>query len=184
MKYDGFGNIDPATRSFILITVAVAYPAWNFGFEIGVYGRLFYEKVFMTWSISTALLIVLLMIPRKNLSVPRIAWFATAVPSLWLLFALIARAAPNEPLFTHALTIMGFVAYLACFPYVIYMSVSIAYPELLKLERAFPKIGITLVIVIMLAGGYVVGSNHSHFLTCKDFEISGGQIPDDCEQPK
>ena len=183
MKTGAFHDLDPATRSFILITIAVAFPAWDLGFEIGAYGRLFFEKVFVTWSISTAMLIVLLMLPRKNLRVPRIAWFATAIPSLWLLFALVAHATPDVPLYTHALTIVGFVTYLACFPYVIYMSISIAYPDLLKLERALPKIGLTSVIVIMLAGGYVVGSNHSLFLTCEDFEISGNHVPEDCGQP-
>ncbi len=180
MKAPEFENIDPGVRAVILITVAIAYPAWNFGFEIGAYGRLFYEKVFVTWSISTALLIILLMMPREHLQVPRVVWFATALPSLWLIFAMAARAAPDEPLFTHALTIMGFIAYLACFPYVIYMSISIAYPDLLRIKRMRGRVGITAMIAALFIFGYVVGVNHPHLLTCEDFLIAGNHVPENC----
>lgn len=180
MKAPGFENIDPGVRAVILITVAIAYPAWNFGFEIGAYGRLFYDKVFITWSISTALLIVLVVMPREYVQVPRIVWFATAIPSLWLIFALAARAAPDEPLFAHALAATGFIAYLACFPYVIYMSVSIAYPDLLRIKRTRGRISVTAMIVALFIFGYVVGVNHPHFLTCEDFMVAGQHVPENC----
>ena len=66
MKLAGFEDIDPAVRAFILIVVAIAYPAWDFGFEIGAFGRLFYEKIFVAWSISTALFVVLLVSLRTE----------------------------------------------------------------------------------------------------------------------
>ena len=96
MKFSGFENVDPGVRSFILISVALAYPAWDFGFDFGVYGRLFFEKIFLAWSISSALLIALIVLPKENLEIPRIAWFATAIPTVWLLLVLINRAAPAD----------------------------------------------------------------------------------------
>ena len=78
----------------VLITVAIAYPAWNFGFDLGAFGRLFFDKVFVAWSISTALFFVLLFIPRTKLQVPKLAWYATVIPSLWLVLALTVRTAP------------------------------------------------------------------------------------------
>ena len=180
MKISGFENLDPSVRAVILISVAIAYPAMDLGFQVGAYGRLFYEKVFVTWSISTALLIVLLFIPREHLRVPRIAWFATGLPSLWLIFAMAARAAPDEPLFTHALTAMGFIAYLACFPYVIYMAISIAYPDLLKLRRLRPRLAISAMILLLVACGFMVGHHHPQFLTCEDFLVAGQHVPENC----
>lgn len=44
MTFSGFDNLDPGVRSFMLISVALAYPAWDFGFDVGVYGKLFFEK--------------------------------------------------------------------------------------------------------------------------------------------
>ena len=183
MKFSGFEDIDPGVRAFILIVIAIAYPAWDVGFELGAYDRLFYEKIFVAWSISTALLVVLLVVPRDKLRVPRIAWIATAVPSLWLVLALSIRTAPDVKLLGYALTAAGFVAYLACFPYVVYMAVSIAYPDLLRLTRRRSQIGLTAIILGLVGVGFIAGKNHSHFLTCEDFEISGHYVPADCGTP-
>jgi hypothetical protein len=180
MKLGGFENIDRGVRAFILITVAIAYPAWEFGFEIGAFGRLFYEKVFVAWSISTALLVVLLIMPKEKFAVPRLAWVATAVPSLWLLLALVVHTAPEVKMLGHALTAIGFIAYLACFPYVIYMAISIAYPDLLTITRLGPRIAAGAIVIGLVIIGFVAGQNHPRFLTCEDFEISGNYIPADC----
>ncbi len=180
MKFSGFENIDPGVRAFILIVVAIAYPAWDAGFEIGVFGRLFYEKIFVAWSISTALFVVLLVVPKTELQVPKLAWFATAVPSLWLVLALAIRATPEVKLLGYALTVSGFVAYLACFPYAIYMAISIVYPDLLRIRGRRAQFGLATIILALVGTGYVIGSNHTHLLTCEDFEISGNHVPADC----
>ncbi|MGI9344047.1 MAG: hypothetical protein ACR2QV_14500 [Gammaproteobacteria bacterium] len=180
MKLAGFEEIDPGVRAFVLITVAIAFPAWDLGFELGAFGRLFYEKVFVAWSISTALFLVLVFIPKEKLEVPRLAWFATAIPSFWLVLALTIRVAPDAELLGQALTVMGFVAYLACFPYVIYMAVSIVYPDLLRITRIAPRIAIGAIIVSLVLTGFIAGRNHPHFLTCEDFEISGNFVPENC----
>ena len=182
IKLTGFEDIDPGVRAFILITVAIAYPAWDFGFEIGAFGHLFYEKVFVAWSVSTAMFVILLLVPKEKLKVPQLAWYATAIPSLWLVLALTIRAAPDVKLLGHALTAVGFVAYVACFPYVIYMAVSIAYPDLLRLKRLRPKIAVSAIIVGFVVAGFVAGKNYRHFLTCDDFEISGNFVPENCAQ--
>lgn len=77
-------------------------------------------------------------------------------------------------------TFIGFVAYLACFPYVIYMALAIAYPDLLKMRKKGPAIGVIVVVLFMGAARYIAGSNHAYLLTCEDFEISGNHVPADC----
>lgn len=37
MKFSGFENLDPGVRSFMLTSVALAYPAWDFGFDVGIW---------------------------------------------------------------------------------------------------------------------------------------------------
>ncbi len=179
MKFSGFEDIDSGVRAFILIVIAIAYPAWDFGFEIGAFGRLFFEKVFVAWSISTAVFVALLAIPKEKLQVPRLAWVATAVPSLWLVLALSIRVAPDVKFLGYALTTAGFVAYLACFPYVIYMAVSIAYPELLRVKRSGVMV-LSIIILGLVGAGFVVGKQHTHMLTCEDFAVSGNYVPEDC----
>ena len=180
MRFTGLEDIDPGVRSIILVTVAMAYPAWSFGFDLGAFGRLFFDKIFVAWSISTALFFVLLFIPKSKLRVPKLAWYATLIPSLWLVLALMVRATPDVKLLGYALTASGLVAYIACFPYVIYMSVSVAYPDLLKLKKPGPWILIGSIVVGLVAVGYVSGSNHFRFLTCDDFDLSGKFVPHNC----
>ena len=184
MKFTGFENIDPAIRSIILITVAASYPAWGLGFEIGAYGRLFFDKLFVAWSISTALLVVMLFIPRSKLKVPKMAWYATVIPSLWLLMALAFRAAPEVKMLGQALTAIGFVAYAVCFPYVIYMTVSLAYPELNQVNRLKPGLAVGAIIALLVLAGFFAGKNHSYFLTCEDFEITGSYVPENCARSR
>lgn len=184
MKFSGFEDIDSGTRAFILISVALAYPAWDCGFDVGVYGRLFFEKVFLAWSVSSALLIVLIFLPKKELKIPPIAWFATVIPTVWLVLALTTRASPDDQLLRHVLTVIGIVAYLACFPYVVYMAVSIAYPDFVRINRAGPRVAIVMVVLFMGAAGYIAGSNHPRLLTCEDFEISGQSLPENCRRQR
>ena len=182
MKFSGFENIDAGIRSAILISVAAAYFAFDLGFEIGAHGTIFFEKVFLVWSISLALLIIFVIIPKKLLPVPPALWVATAIPTLWVLVGLANRAAPDEVMLRHAMTILGFVAVLGCFPYVIYVITSVIYPDFTKMNRAAPKAGIVVVITVMVLVGYVVGSHHERFLTCEDFELSGQHVPADCRR--
>ncbi len=182
MKPTGFEHIDAGTRAIILISVAAAFFAWDVGFEFGAHGRIFFEKVFAAWSISLALLIIFIIIPKRLLRVPPTLWVATAIPTLWLCIALINRAAPDEILFRHVMTVLGFLAVLTCFPYVAYVIVSVLYPEFTKMREPGPKIGVVLIIVLMTMAGYLIGSNHYRFLTCEDFEISGQSVPSNCSQ--
>jgi hypothetical protein len=141
VKISGFENIDSGVRSAIVISVAASYFAWDIGFDFSVYGTIFFDKVFLVWSISFALLMIFIIIPQKILPVPRSLWVATAIPTLWVLVGLANRAAPDEILFRHALTILGFVAVLVCFPYVAYVITSVIYPDFTRMNRVAPKVG-------------------------------------------
>jgi len=180
MKFSGFENIDNGVRSAIVISVAAAYFAWDIGFDFGVHGSISFENVFLIWSISLALLLIFIIIPKEILPVPGSLWVATAIPTLWVLVGLANRAAPDEVLFRHALTILGFIAVLACFPYVAFVITSVIYPDFTRMTRAAPKVGIVLIIGIMVMVGYLVGSHHNRFLTCEDFERSGQYVPANC----
>ena len=180
MKFRGLEDIDSGTRSAIVISVAIAYFAWDLGFELGVHGTVFFEKVFLVWSVSVALLVIFSIIPKAFLPVPRSLWFATAIPTLWLLLGLMNRAAPDEILIRHALTILGFVVVLGCFPYVAYVIISVIYPDFTAMKRTKPKFGIVVVFIAMMIVGYLIGANHYRFITCEDFEISGQFVPANC----
>ena len=180
MAIRGLDDIDEGVRSAILISTAVSYFAWDLGFEIGAHGTVFFEKVFLVWSMTLALLLIFIIIPRRILRVPRTLWVATAIPTLWVLIGLANRAAPDELAFRFALTVLGFLAVLFCFPYVAYVVISVIYPDFARMKGLAPKVGIVVVLTTMIAIGYLVGSNHDRFLTCEDFKVAGQDVPADC----
>ena len=181
-----FSDIPPVARSFVLLCVALAYAAWDIGFELGAHGRIFFEKLFMVWSISTALLIALLVIPRERTRIPPLAIAVTAFPSVWLLLVLLARATPDTPGLGALLFASGLVVYLACFPYVIYMGLSIAYPDLLAYTDRRPRLAMLMIVLTLLAAGYLMGTNHQLLISCEDFEVAGQHVPENCrpESPR
>ena len=66
----GFDDLDGVTRTFILVCIALAYPAWDLGFQLGAFERVFYDKILFVWAISTALLLALTVNPSTRSSVP------------------------------------------------------------------------------------------------------------------
>jgi hypothetical protein len=98
----------------MLMTIAIAYPMWDVGFEIGVYGKIFFEKIFSVWAVSTALLVALILVPRRFLEVTTPMLVATAFPSLWFGFALIARWLPELTVMGKVVFATGLVIYLGC----------------------------------------------------------------------
>jgi len=166
----------------MLMAIAIAYPMWDIGFEIGVYGKIFFEKIFSVWALSTALLIALILVPRRYLAVTTPMLVATAFPTLWFGVALIARWAPELTVMGKVVFVTGLVIYLGCVPILIYMIVALAYPELASFDRRGPRIGLAIVVAMFLLAGLVVGKNQYHLLTCEDFELSGANVPADCRE--
>ncbi|MEM1411110.1 MAG: hypothetical protein AAGH19_02045 [Pseudomonadota bacterium] len=179
LEFQGFESITPAERSFLLMCVAVAYPAWDVGFDYGVYGQLMYHKLLLVWSLATALLLAMLAIPGIRRTLPPRAWLAVAFPSSWIVLVLIARAAPEDLFLRYLLFFSGVVTYAICLPYVLYMAVAIAYPELLKAPRRLPRLVMGCFLLFALAG-FFAGRHHSWIVNCEDFELAGQHVPVDC----
>ena len=180
MKFKGFEDIDAGIRSTILISVACSFFAFDLGFEFGVHGTIYFEKVFFVWSVSLAMLLIFVIIPKKQLPVPPSLWVATAIPTLWVLIMLADRAALGDIWIRHVMTVVGFLVVLGLLPYLSVVLASVVYPDFTKMNRTLPKIGIATVIGIMVIVGYLVGANHQKFLTCDDFELSGQFVPENC----
>ena len=180
MAIRGLDNIDEGVRSAILISTAGSFFAWDLGFELGAHGAVFFEKVFLVWSMTLALLLVFILTPRRVLPVPRTLWVATAIPTLWVLIGLANRAAADEIGIRLALTVLGFLAVLFCVPYVAYVVISVIYPDFARMKGTAPKAAIVIVLGTMIAIGYLVGANHHRFLNCEDFAIAGQSLPENC----
>ena len=182
MGFKGFEDIDAGVRSSILISVACSFFAFDLGFEFGVHGTIFFEKIFFVWSVSLAMLLIFIIIPKRQLPVPPTLWVAASIPTVWVLIMLADRAAVGEIWIRHFMTMVGFVLVLGLLPYLSIVLASVVYPEFTRMKRTLPKIGISVVIGAMVVVGYAVGNNHHKFLTCDDFVLSGQYVPEDCRR--
>lgn len=178
-RLTGFDDLDSVTRTFILVCVALAYPAWDLGFQLGAFERVFYDKILFVWAIATALLLALTVNSGTRRSVPGQAWLATAFPSVWILLALAVHAAPEELAVRYLLFWSGVIIYSICLPYVVYVVIALLYPELLKAGNHYPRM-VVVFFVLFASLGYLTGRHHGLILTCEDFEISGQYVPGDC----
>ena len=56
--------LDPKARTFLVTAVAMAFPAVEAGFQIGAYGEVFMSRKIASWSVVTAALVALALLPR------------------------------------------------------------------------------------------------------------------------
>ena len=167
-------------RNFVLSAIALGLVVWDLSFNLGVYGVIFYEKIFTVWVVCTVVLIANFCLPKKHRYLNPWGIFAMITPSFW--FAL-----EYWDYIVDLDTILGFISFwlaflimLICLPYGAYIVISFTQADALKLRprRLFGVLaGITLFIAIV---GYGLGVNHRLVLTCKDFEVAGSKVPENC----
>lgn len=179
LEFRGFEAITPVERSFLLMCLAVAWPAWDLGFDYGLHGQLMYSKLLLVWSLATALMLAMLAVPNVRRSLPPRAWIAVAFPSTWILLALVARAAPDDLALRYLLFFSGLITYAICLPYILYMAVAIAYPDLLNAPRRLPRLVMVCFLIFAIAG-VIAGRHHQWIVNCEDFELAGDYVPEDC----
>ena len=180
MKLETLQGIDPRLRTFLLLVVGLSYPAWDVGFELGAFGEIFFSKIFAAWATSAALLVTFLTVRAFRSMVPPLGWIAMATPSVWLLFLLVFRSLPTHGTVDLILLWLGILSYVACFPYMLYLGISVAYPDLLSVRDPRAKLLVVLLIALLLGTGFGAGTHHRWLLTCHDFEITGNYVPLDC----
>ncbi len=59
-------NVDKEARKFIVATVGASVAVWGVAFEVGVWGEIFYGRLFNIWVISLAVLLAILFLPEAK----------------------------------------------------------------------------------------------------------------------
>ena len=172
-------NVQPEARKFILTTVAACVAIWDVAFELGVWGEIFYSRLFNIWVISLAVALSLWFLPGKQAPVDLAGKLAIAFPTAWLLLAFVNDRLFDFTLFEEVLFGFGLFICLLCLPYLIYVLISLLDAEPLSLER---RLFLAMILIVVMVGvlGYLIGANHHWFLTCQDFTIVGDNVPANC----
>jgi hypothetical protein len=176
----GLNEMEPKWRTLVVATVALAYPVGQTGFELGAYGELFFDNKLAAWITVTATLIVLCVLPKQHLPVPRWHLWFLAIPSLWLL-ARFAIGVTNPGALVHpVLFAVGGASFALCVPYAIYLIVRIANPGLADLRGTRLRLWLVAIAIIFFAAGYGIGTRNDLFLTCQELRISRTELPEYC----
>ncbi|NJP06439.1 MAG: hypothetical protein HC837_12845 [Chloroflexaceae bacterium] len=172
----------PEIRVFLLSVFAGAIAVWDVGFNLGVYGVIFFDKILAIWVGATATLIVCLIVPREHSPIKPPGLILLLVPSLWPLVSFLFPEETQTFLIDQILFWIGLTVYFLCMPYTIYLIMCITNSEIISLPISFRNRAF-LIILIIAACSFVMGVNNHLFLTCYDFKVSGNEVPSNCSPP-
>lgn len=175
-----FTEGDGRWRTFVIAAVTMAYPLGQTGFELGAHGELSFENTLFAWTAVSATLVVLMVMPKRLLPVPRWHLGFLAVPSIWMLGRWAAGVAGPGALVHPALFALGIVSFALCFPYAVYLIVRIANPALAEIRGA--RLWATLVAVgaAFLVFGFFIGTRNELFVSCQEARMGRIELPQHC----
>ena len=170
-------------KIFLLSTISLSVAAWDIAFNYGVFGTVFFDKVFTVWAASMAALLASLFVPPPPDRRYLFSWrgrFVLFIPTLWVLIHLVAGEPIEGDTTDIVLNTLSIVIALVTLPYTLYILIVIVTPDLVNLRN--PKfIGALLgIVVVIAAAGFAVGQHNELFLTCDDFVVSGNDTPARC----
>jgi hypothetical protein len=173
-------NISPGARTFLLLSITLAFHMFNAGFQLGAHGELFYSNKIAAWSLVTGALVALILLPRHETGVRFWQLAVLLIPSVWALSVSYFGMQHHGEILKPVLFILVLVSQLICLPYAIYILLNIINPDLLNLSGYRPKAGAILISGLFLGAGYFSGTYNYLFLSCRDFEVAGDMPPANC----
>ena len=109
-------QIRPEIRTFVLGTTGLSTATWNVAFNLGAYRTIFYGHIFAVWVTVTAILLVVLLVPERDVPVPWWGKLLMLVPTVGVALVPI-NSINNEGEVTKWLVIgLGLFAILVCLP--------------------------------------------------------------------
>lgn len=167
-------------RTFILLSISAALGGWNLAFKYGVAREIPFDIMLTIWAASTAAMLASLFWPREDSIISWWHRFVLATPSFWFLVAwmdlnMVRFSIADEIAFGVSLMIL-----FVCVPYTVILLLSITNRELFELKTPHLRVGLVLIILFVYGIAFLVGSNHTVFLTCDEFEVAGDIVPTDC----
>ena len=162
-----------------VIAVGMCVAIWWPSFTLGAWGRLLFDQVLTVWAAATAALLVVVF--RRDGERYRLRRaIALLLPTVWLILAIVGRD-DGSPL--DVLTdVLGNAIAIAGLPATMWVLARVVWPALgsdLTLAR---RALVIAAVAFIAAAAYALGVNHSTFLTCEDFTVSGNSEPDGCTE--
>jgi hypothetical protein len=169
--------------SAIVLSTTVSYIA----FWYGVFGTIFFDYLFYVWIAATAALLASLFIPQMETPPLKLPWrgrFILALPTVWLVlstFIDVEAYRPDSP-DTWVLWVITLASAFLTLPYLLYVIIVAVVPDIDRLTHTKLRVALLGILLVTGMAGFVIGKNHSLFLTCEDFKVGGHDIPANCRK--
>ncbi len=169
--------------SAIVLSTTVSYIA----FWYGVFGTIFFDYLFYVWIAATAALLASLFIPQMETPPLKLPWrgrFILALPTVWLVlstFIDVEAYRPDSP-GTWVLWVVTLASAFLTLPYLLYVIIVAIVPDIDRLTHTKLRVALLGILLVTGMAGFVIGKNHSLFLTCEDFKVGGHDIPANCRK--
>ncbi len=173
-------QIRPEIRTFVLGTIGLSAATWNVAFNLGAYRTIFYGNIFAVWVTVTAILLVVLLVPERDVPVPRWGKLLMLVPTLGVVLVPINSNIGQSRITEWMVIALGLFALVVCLPYALYVVVNVVNADLLNLPETRLKVYLVIIVLVVGLIGYWAGTNNHLFLTCGDFKIAGDDLPKNC----
>lgn len=176
-------DIDIKDRQFevyILVAVALALNTWDIAFNLGVYGTVFFEKLFSVWVIATTTLLAYWLLEDSKPSLHGFIQFALFLPTLTLIITAIDNTASTDIITDIVITALYLIAFIVTLPVTLYVVLVVTIPDIVELKSRKMIWGLIGIVLIIAVVGLIIGSNHHLLLNCFDFQVSGNDIPANC----
>ena len=173
-------KIRPEIRTFVLGTIGLSTATWNIAFNLGVYRTIFYSNIFTVWVTVTAILLVVLLVPERDVPVPWWGKLLMLVPTAGVILVPLNDSLIRNDNLDWLTIILGLFAVLICLPYAIYVVINVVNADLLNLPETRLKVYLVVIVAAVGLIGLWAGANNHLFLTCGDFKIAGDDTPANC----
>lgn len=174
-------------KAFAISAVALSAAVSYIAFWYGVFGTIFFDYLLYVWIAATAALLASLFIPQMETPPLKLPWrgrFILALPTVWLVLSTFIDVEAHRPESpgTWVLWVVTLASAFLTLPYLLYVIIVAVVPDIDRLTHTKLRVALLGILLVTGMAGFVIGKNHSLFLTCEDFKVGGHDIPANCRK--
>ena len=187
MTQDNHAMSRAEAKVFVVSAIALSTTVSYIAFWYGVFGTIFFDYLLYVWIAATAALLASLFVPKMEIPLVKLPWrgrFILALPTVWLVlsaFIDIEAYRPDSP-GTWVLWVVTLASAFLTLPYLLYVIIVAVVPDIDRLTHTKLRVALLGILLVTGMAGFVIGKNHSLFLTCEDFKVGGHDIPANCRK--
>jgi hypothetical protein len=177
-------------QTFLLATVTGSVAVWDLGFNLAVYGDVFFDKYLTLWVLATSVILASFVVPRRHRPIGIGGALMLMLPGTYFVGATFLTQsgrlegggglAEVVSLLSLLVALGTLLVFLASVPYVMYLLARILNPELVNFPSWRYRLGFLAIVMLVGATSIVAGLAHPLYLTCSDFTVSGNDRPSNC----